>query len=99
ETGAGPVYSMGDDIPIAPLGRTPLRVYGYARQRFAQITNPAIDPLREKAVMSLRVLLGARHGTLEPEGGTDLEMLRRQHPAVPGPSGASCHLPMNGEDY
>src|SRR5438067_577469 len=114
ETGAEPVYSMGDDIPIAPLGRTPRRVYGYLRQRFAQVTNPAIDPLREKAVMSLRVLLGARHGTLEPEGGTDRELLRRHHPAVPGPSGAAPpqatpapphewggqrHVPMNGEDY
>ena len=83
ETGAEPVYSMGDDIPIAPLGRTPRRVYGYLRQRFAQVTNPAIDPLREKAVMSLRTLLGARRATLEPEGGTDRELLRRHHPAVP----------------
>src|SRR4051812_26171080 len=83
ETGAEPVYSMGDDIPIAPLGRTPRRTYGYLRQRFAQVTNPAIDPLREKAVMSLRVLLGARHATLEPEGGADRELLRRHHPAIP----------------
>src|SRR3989475_3103619 len=83
ETGAEPVYSMGDDIPIAALGRTPRRVYGYLRQRFAQVTNPAIDPLREKAVMSLRVLLGARHRSLEPEGGADRELLRRHHPAVP----------------
>jgi glutamate synthase (ferredoxin) len=83
ETGAEPVYSMGDDIPIASLGRTPRRVYGYLRQRFAQVTNPAIDPLREKAVMSLRVLLGARRGTLEPEGGIDRELRRQHHPAVP----------------
>ena len=83
ESGAEPVYSMGDDIPIAALGRTPRRVYGYLRQRFAQVTNPAIDPLREKAVMSLRVLLGARHRSLEPEGGADRELLRRHHPAVP----------------
>ena len=83
ESAAEPVYSMGDDIPIAPLGRTPRRVYGYLRQRFAQVTNPAIDPLREKAVMSLRTLLGPRHLTLEPEGGTDRELLRRHHPAVP----------------
>jgi len=83
ETGAEPVYSMGDDIPIASLGRTPRRVYGYLRQRFAQVTNPAIDPLREKAVMSLRVLLGARRGTLEPEGGLDRELRRSHHPAVP----------------
>src|SRR5438105_6247260 len=99
ETAAEPVYSMGDDIPIAPLGRTPRRVYGYLRQRFAQVTNPAIDPLREKAVMSLRVLLGSRERTLEPEGGAARALLRRHHPAVPGPSGASRHLPMNGEDY
>src|SRR5439155_278801 len=84
ETGAEPVYSMGDDIPIAALGRTPRRLYGYLRQRFAQVTNPAIDPLREKAVMSLRVLLGARHGSLEPEGGADRELRRSHHPAVPG---------------
>jgi glutamate synthase (ferredoxin) len=84
ETGAEPVYSMGDDIPIAPLGRTPRRLYGYLRQRFAQVTNPAIDPLREKAVMSLRMLLGARSGTLEPEGGADRELRRSHHPAIPG---------------
>ncbi len=83
EWAAEPVYSMGDDIPIAPLGRTPRRIYGYLRQRFAQVTNPAIDPLREKAVMSLRTLLGARRLTLEPEGGADRELLRRHHPAVP----------------
>jgi glutamate synthase (ferredoxin) len=83
ETGIEPVYSMGDDIPIASLGRTQRRIYGYLRQRFAQVTNPAIDPLREKAVMSLRVLLGARRGTLEPEGGVDRELRRLHHPAVP----------------
>ena len=87
ESGAEPVYSMGDDIPIAALGRTPRRVYGYLRQRFAQVTNPAIDPLREKAVMSLRVLLGARLLTLEPEGGADRALLRRHHPAVPTQDG------------
>jgi glutamate synthase (NADPH/NADH) large chain/glutamate synthase (ferredoxin) len=83
ESGAEPVYSMGDDIPIASLGRTQRRIYGYLRQRFAQVTNPAIDPLREKAVMSLRVLLGARRGTLEPEGGVDRELRKQHHPAVP----------------
>src|SRR5256885_13334010 len=83
ETGIEPVYSMGDDIPIAPLGRTPRRLYGQLRQRFAQVTNPAIDPLREKAVMSLRTLLGARTRTLEPEGGIESELSRQHHPAVP----------------
>ena len=84
ETGAEPVYSMGDDTPIAALGRTPRRIYGYLRQRFAQVTNPAIDPLRERGVMSLRTLLGARGLTLDPEGGAEQELGRRHHPAVPG---------------
>jgi len=96
ETGAEPVYSMGDDIPIAPLGRTPRRLYGYLRQRFAQVTNPAIDPLREKAVMSLRVLLGARHGTLEPEGGVDRELRRPHHPAVPAITSGAAATQLRG---
>jgi len=82
ETAAEPVYSMGDDTPIASLGRTPRRLYGYLKQRFAQVTNPAIDPLREKSVMSLRTLLGPRGVTLEPEGGALGQLARRQHPAV-----------------
>ncbi len=82
ESGAEPVYSMGDDTPIATLGRTPRRLYGYLKQRFAQVTNPAIDPLREKSVMSLRTLLGPRGVTLEPEGGALGQLARRQHPAV-----------------
>ena len=82
DTGAEPVYSMGDDTPIASLGRTPRRLYGYLKQRFAQVTNPAIDPLREKSVMSLRTLLGPRGVTLEPEGGALAQLARHRHPAI-----------------
>src|SRR5205085_9533081 len=71
-----------DDIPIAPLGRTPRRLYNHLRQRFAQVTNPAIDSLREKSVMSLRVLIGARASTLSPEGDAAAELARRVHPAM-----------------
>jgi glutamate synthase (NADPH/NADH) large chain/glutamate synthase (ferredoxin) len=60
ETGLESVWSMGDDTPIAILGRAPRRVYNYLRQRFAQVTNPPIDSLRERFVMSLRVVLGPR---------------------------------------
>ena len=60
ETGLESVYSMGDDTPIAVLGRAQRRVYNYLRQRFAQVTNPPIDSLRERFVMSLRVVLGPR---------------------------------------
>jgi glutamate synthase (NADPH/NADH) large chain len=52
------VWSMGDDTPIAPLARTPRPLYGFFRQRFAQVTNPPIDSLRESCVVSLRTRLG-----------------------------------------
>src|SRR2546428_1997063 len=52
------VWSMGDDTPIPPLARVPPGLYAYLRQRFAQVTNPAIDPLRETLVMSLRMHIG-----------------------------------------
>ena len=52
------VWSMGDDTPIAPLARTPRPFYGFFRQRFAQVTNPPIDSLREACVVSLRTRLG-----------------------------------------
>jgi glutamate synthase domain-containing protein 2/glutamate synthase domain-containing protein 3 len=84
ETGLEPTYSMGDDIPIAPFGRTPRRLTNHLRQRFAQVTNPAIDSLRERPVMSLRVMLGARGRTLGPENQAGADLSRRQHPATVG---------------
>ena len=51
-------WSMGDDTPIAPLAHAPRPLYGFFRQRFAQVTNPAIDSLRESCVVSLRTRLG-----------------------------------------
>src|SRR5262252_244958 len=84
DTGLEPTYSMGDDIPIAPFGRTPRRLTNHLRQRFAQVTNPAIDSLRERPVMSLRVTLGARGRTLGPENQAGADLSRRQHPATVG---------------
>ena len=55
-----PTFSMGDDSPLAPLAGRARPVAHYLRQRFAQVTNPPIDSLRERRVMSLRVLLGPR---------------------------------------
>ena len=52
------VWSMGDDAPPAFLSRLPRPLWDYCKQRFAQVTNPPIDPLRETQVMSLRVLSG-----------------------------------------
>ena len=56
--GKDAVWSMGDDTPLAPLARSPRPVYAFFRQRFAQVTNPAIDPLRESCVVQLETRLG-----------------------------------------
>jgi glutamate synthase (ferredoxin) len=56
--GKDAVWSMGDDTPLAFLARAPRPVYAFFRQRFAQVTNPAIDPLREACVVSLHTRLG-----------------------------------------
>jgi len=50
--------SMGDDTPMAVLSKKPRSLYDYFRQKFAQVTNPPIDPLREKHVMSLATCVG-----------------------------------------
>lgn len=66
-TGAEPTFCMGDDIPLAVLSEKPHLLYDYFKQRFAQVTNPPIDPLREKLVMSLTLELGERGNLLEPK--------------------------------
>ncbi len=65
-TGHETVYSMGDDTPLAVLSSQPRLLYDYFKQRFAQVTNPPIDHLREKLVMSLDTYLGAQSGWLKP---------------------------------
>jgi len=54
------VWSMGDDAPPAFLSHLPRPLWDYCKQRFAQVTNPPIDPLRETHVMSLRSYLGEK---------------------------------------
>ncbi len=58
ETGQEAVGSMGDDTPMAVLSRQQRSLYDYFRQKFAQVTNPPIDPLREAIVMSLETCMG-----------------------------------------
>ncbi len=64
KTGAEAVGSMGDDTPIAVLSLKPRLIYTYFKQLFAQVTNPPIDPIREKLVMSLHTVLGWRRNLL-----------------------------------
>ncbi|MCL1471245.1 glutamate synthase-related protein [Argonema antarcticum] len=64
-SGKEPTFCMGDDIPLAILSQKPHLLYDYFKQRFAQVTNPAIDPLREKLVMSLNMYLGEKGNLLK----------------------------------
>src|SRR5213595_1097524 len=75
------VWSMGDDTPIPPLARIPPGLYAYLRQRFAQVTNPAIDPLRETLVMTLRMHIG-RRGSLLADRPAGLRLVRNEHPVL-----------------
>ncbi|MSR06375.1 MAG: glutamate synthase large subunit [Gemmatimonadetes bacterium] len=79
--GQDAVWSMGDDTPIPPLSRIPHGLYAYVRQRFAQVTNPPIDSLREGLVMSLRMHLG-RHGSLLLDRPTGPLLVRNDHPVL-----------------
>ncbi|WP_166266366.1 glutamate synthase large subunit [Marinobacter caseinilyticus] len=65
ENGQEAVGSMGDDTPMAVLSSRVRHVADYFRQKFAQVTNPAIDPLRESIVMSLETCLGAERNVFE----------------------------------
>ncbi len=76
-----PTFCMGDDIPLAVLSDKPRLLYEYFKQRFAQVTNPAIDPLREKLVMSLQMCLGEKGNLLQatPEHA---QMLKIETPVL-----------------
>lgn len=79
--GAMPIGSMGDDTPLAVLSEQPQQLYRYFKQRFAQVTNPPIDPLRERLVMSLSTVIGPRASLLEeePEGA---RVMRFESPII-----------------
>ncbi|HJQ75870.1 MAG TPA: glutamate synthase large subunit [Acidimicrobiia bacterium] len=63
--GAAPTGSMGDDTGLAVLSERPRRLTRYFHEMFAQVTNPPMDPIRERLVMSLRIQLGKRGPILE----------------------------------
>jgi len=76
QDGKEPTFCMGDDTPLAVLSSKPHLLYDYFKQRFAQVTNPPIDPLREGMVMSLAMSLGDRGNLLEakPEHAHQLKI-------------------------
>ncbi|MBF0215948.1 MAG: glutamate synthase large subunit [Candidatus Omnitrophica bacterium] len=69
EEGKEPVGSMAVDIPHAFLSAKPQILYNYFKQLFAQVTNPAIDPIREEIVMSLESYVGPEKNLLEETPG------------------------------
>ena len=77
--GKEPTFCMGDDTPLAILSTKPRLLYDYFKQRFAQVTNPPIDPLRESLVMSLNMSLGERGKLLEPKPES-AKLLRLESP-------------------
>jgi glutamate synthase (NADPH/NADH) large chain/glutamate synthase (ferredoxin) len=74
--GAEAVGSMGDDTPLAVLSLRPRLLYTYFSQLFAQVTNPPIDPIRERLVMSLFTTLGWRRNLLSetPEHASQVSL-------------------------
>ncbi len=97
ETGQETTASMGDDTPLAVLSRSIRSPYDYFRQQFAQVTNPAIDPLREKIVMSLRSCFGREMNMFKetPEHAARLEISS----PVLSPDQFKRLLALNDPDY
>ena len=80
--GQEPTASMGNDTPLAVLSHRPQLFFNYFRQQFAQVTNPAIDPIRENLVMSLTEYIGrVGTGILTPDE-TNCKMVRLPHPVL-----------------
>ncbi|MEX2380927.1 MAG: glutamate synthase large subunit [Opitutales bacterium] len=85
EKGGEPTGSMGDDTPLAILSRRPRLLYTYFKQLFAQVTNPAIDSIREKSVMSLDVALGGELDSVFQEKRNDKRLVEADSPFLTNP--------------
>ena len=80
--GSEPIASMGNDTPLAVLSQRPQVLFNYFRQQFAQVTNPAIDPIREELVMSLTEYIGAVGMNILVPNETHCKMVRLPHPIL-----------------
>ena len=81
EKGEEPIGSMGTDTPLACLSDRPQALFNYFKQMFAQVTNPAIDPIREQLVMSLTSYIGTERNILE-ETALHCHTLKLDHPIL-----------------
>ena len=76
-----PVGSMGNDSALAWLSDQPRLSYDYFKQLFAQVTNPAIDSIREDVIMSLECFIGPEQNLLEASAA-HCHRLRVSHPIL-----------------
>lgn len=79
--GKEPVGSMGTDVPLAVLSRHPQHLSSYFKQFFAQVTNPPIDPIRERLVMSLATFIG-NAGNILDEDKMHCHCVALEHPIL-----------------
>ncbi|MEO6001209.1 MAG: glutamate synthase large subunit [Chitinophagaceae bacterium] len=79
--GKEPIGSMGIDVPLAVLSDQPQHLTSYFKQLFAQVTNPPIDPIRERLVMSLATFAGS-NGNLLVEDPLDCHNVALKHPVL-----------------
>src|SRR6202521_1547914 len=90
DAGEEPAGSMGNDTPLAVLSRRPQLLSAYFRQMFAQVANPAIDPIREQLVMSLGMNLGPQCNLLE-ETAEHAKQIRIAQPVLTEESISALH--------
>ena len=81
-TGQEPVAAMGNDTPLAVISDQPQVLFNYFRQQFAQVTNPAIDPIREELVMSLTEYIGAVGTNILTPDASNCKMVRLPQPVL-----------------
>jgi len=79
--GKEPIGSMGTDVPLAVLSDQPQHLSSYFKQLFAQVTNPPIDPIRERLVMSLATYVG-NNGNLLDESPMHCHTVALEHPIL-----------------
>ncbi len=81
QTGVQPITSMGNDTPLAVLSNKPKHLYSYFKQIFAQVTNPALDCIREELVTATETFIGSEGNLLDP-GPMSCRMIRLGSPLI-----------------
>ncbi|MCK4879794.1 MAG: glutamate synthase large subunit [Bacteroidales bacterium] len=82
ESAMEPIGSMGNDVPTTVLSQKPYRLFYYFKQLFAQVTNPAIDPIREEMVMTLTGYLGSLQTNVLDETPDHVKMVKFKSPVI-----------------